>query len=204
MPGSRVRILRPFPPSRRRRNRRKRNASGCFDSLAPMRASLLCLMLGAVVGLAGCSHYRLGTAGTPRFSTLHVAVVKSEIVLPQTQAVTTTELREAFIKDGRVRLVDSADEADATLTVSLDDYGRGVAVVRPDDTGLARRFEITLTARATLTDNRAHTDLFAGRLLTVKRGVFTDSGQQQSEYQTMPLLAQQLAEQAVKATLETW
>jgi hypothetical protein len=161
-------------------------------------------LLALALGLVGCGHYRLGTEVAPRFATLHVAVVKAELVLPQALALATTELREAFIKDGRVRLVDSAEEADATLTVTLESYGRGVAVVRPDDTGLARRFDLTLTARATLTDNRAHQDLFAGRLLTVQRGAFTDSGQQQSEYQTLPLLAQQLAEQTLKATLEIW
>lgn len=164
----------------------------------------LVTLLALAFGLAGCGHYRLGTDSTLRFATLHVAIVKTDALLPQAQAVVTTELREAFIKDGRVRLVDSADAADATLTVTLESYGRGVAVVRPDDTGLARRFELTLTARATLTDNRSHTALFAGRLLTVKRGAFTDSGQQQSEYQALPLLATQLAEQALKATLETW
>jgi outer membrane lipopolysaccharide assembly protein LptE/RlpB len=169
-----------------------------------MRAPLLWLLLGAVLGLAGCSHYRLGTEAAPRFATLHVTVVKSDVLLPQAQAVATTEIREAFLKDGRVRLVDSAAEADATLTLTLESFGRAVAVVRPDDTGLARRFDLTLTARATLTDQRARQDLFAGRLLTVKRGAFTDSGQIQSEYQTLPLLAQQLAEQAVKATLDVW
>ncbi|MBA3849821.1 MAG: hypothetical protein C0502_07475 [Opitutus sp.] len=168
-----------------------------------LRHLLFVAALG-LLGLAGCSHYRLGTEAAPRFATLHVAVVKSETLLPQAAALFTTELREAFIKDGRVRLVDSADEAEAILAVTLVDYSRGVAVTRADDTGLARRFDLTLSARATLTDRRARSDLFKDRPLVAKRGAFTDDGQIQSEYQTLPLLAARLAEQVRKAALETW
>jgi outer membrane lipopolysaccharide assembly protein LptE/RlpB len=168
------------------------------------RLPLLTLFFAALLGAAGCGHYRLGTGVAPQFATLHVAVVKSEALLPQATVLFTTELREAFIKDGRVRLVDSPDEAEAVLTVRLDDYSRGVAVTRADDTGLARRFDLTLAARATLTDHRAGKDYFSERPLVVKRGSFTDGGQVQSEYQTLPLLAGQLAEQVRKAVLEVW
>lgn len=158
----------------------------------------------ALFSAASCSHYRLGTDAPVKFSTLHVAVVKNETLQPQVVALATTELREAFIKDGRVRLVDSAGGADAVLTVTLVDYTRGVAVVRADDTGLGRRFDLTLSARATLEDNRAKRPLFQDRPLSAKRGSFTDSGQLQSEYQTLPLLAAQIAEEARKAVLEQW
>ena len=166
--------------------------------------TLFLLLLGALLVSASCSHYRLGTEATPRFATLHVDFVKSEALLPQAASLFTTEIRETFIKDGRVRLVDSAADADAVLSVSLADYSRGVAVTRTDDTGLARRFDLTLTARATLTDRRDAKDYFKDRVLVAKRGAFTDSGQIQSEYQALPLLAGQLAEQIRKAVLETW
>lgn len=171
-----------------------------------MRAPLLlCVALGAILGLVGCSHYRLGTeADHPRFATLHVAIIKSDTLLPQAQTIVTTAVREAFIKDGRVRLVDSAADAEATLVITLSDYSRAVTVSRADDTGLARRFDISLVARATLTDSRAHRDLFKDRPLVAKRGVFTDSGQIQSEYQNLPLLASDLADKAVKAALDVW
>lgn len=169
-----------------------------------MRVALLCALLGALLGLTACSHYRLGHEGSLRFQTLHVSIVASETVVPQARGLVTTEIREAFIKDGRVRLVDSAGDADATLVVTLDNYARAMTVARADDTGLARRFEVTLGAKARLVDNRTKQDLFASRPLIAKRGVFTDSGQLQSEYQGLPLLAADLAAQAVKATLDTW
>ena len=168
------------------------------------RLSVLLLALPAIVGLFGCAHYQLGIGAKPKFATLYIAPVTSDVLLPQSQALITTQLRDAFVRDGRVALADSADTADAVLRVNLTSYAREVAVVRPDDTGLARRFDINLRAVATLTDTRTKQVLFEKRPLAVKRGAFTDSGQLQSEYQLLPLLAAQLADDTLHAVLDTW
>lgn len=174
-----------------------------------MRSRLLSsgLLLGLIAlcaGLASCTHYRLGSSAQPGFATLHVAVAQSEVLVPQAQALVTTQVREAFLKDGRVRLVNASEDADVTLTLTLQDYRRDVAVVRPDDTGLARRFDVTLRARADLVDNRTQKPVFTARPLSAQRGVFADSGQIQAEYQTLALLAQKLADDAVRTVLEPW
>lgn len=169
-----------------------------------LRAFLFFGLVASGAGLVSCSHYRLGAETGPTFFTLHVSVVSSETVLPQARAIISAQLRDAFIKDGRVRLVDSSDGADATLTMTLVTYERGVAVVRTDDTGLARRLDLALSVRTSLFDNRSQTPIFTDRPIVARRGAFTDSGQLQSEYQAVPLLATQLAEQTVKAVLTTW
>jgi hypothetical protein len=76
--------------------------------------------------------------------------------------------------------------------------------VRPGDTGLPRKLDVTLTAELTLRDNRSGTDRFTRRPVTVKRQLFTDSGQVQAEYQLLPLLAADLAEKARHAVLDVW
>ena len=154
--------------------------------------------------LAACANYQLGTGGKFNFSTLFIAPVTSTTLIPQAQALVTTQVREAFIRDGRVALVDSPDAADAVLRITLTGYDRTVAVARSDDTGLARRFDLALQARANLTDNRTKQVYFDQRPLTAKRGVFTDSGLVPSEYQTLPLLAEQLASETVHAVLDVW
>ena len=116
----------------------------------------------------------------------------------------TTQLREAFVRDGRVALVDSPDAADAVLTITLIGYDRTVAVSKANDTGLARRFEVALQAHATLTDNLHKKTYFADRPLTATRDVFTDSGLVPAEYELLPLLAEQLAETARHAVLDVW
>ncbi len=174
-----------------------------FSTLRGRLWSVVCGLLSVVL-LTGCANYRLGTGGKLAFSTLFIEPVRVDALIPQARAVIGTQLREAFLHDGRVRLVNSPGEADAVLAVTIDSYGREVATVRPDDTGLARRFNVRLAATATLTDRRAGKELFTRRPLTATRGVFTDSGLGPAEYQNLVLLAQDLARQAQQAVLDTW
>jgi len=167
-----------------------------------MRALLLCIV--GLFALSGCSSYHLGSGGKLAFTTLYVAPVVNESNLPQAVAVVSTELREAFLKDGRVTLVNNADDADAILTVKLTKYGRSVAASQANDTGLARKFDVTLDAEATLRDNHQNKFLFEKRKVGATREVFTDSGQLQSEYNNVPVLAETLSKNILSATLDVW
>ena len=154
--------------------------------------------------LAGCSHYRLGTGGTLAFRTLYLAPIENKTLLPQAVALASSTLREEFLRDGRLTLVNSPEQADATLAVVLTGYSREVATVRPGDTGLARTFALTLSATVTLHDNRAGKDLMTSRPVDTARDAYTDSGQLQSEYQTLPLLAGALAKKVAHTALDVW
>ncbi len=153
---------------------------------------------------AGCANYRLGTAAAPAFRTVYVEPVANRTHLPQAQAAVSTRLRETLARDGRLTLVNSAAEADVTLTLVLTGYRRDVSAVREDDTGLARKFNVTLAAAYTVRDNRAGKLLADQRPLTAVREVFTDGGQLQAEYQALPLLAETLAGKVVRAFVDAW
>ena len=169
-----------------------------------MRSRLFVIwLICAMVGLAGCAQYQLGTSANVAFTTLYVEPVTSETLLPQARAIVSTQLREAFARDGRVTLVNSADAADATLLVTLRDYHRDVASVLENDTGLARKFTLTLEVGCTL-KTRAGENLFTDRIVQAQRDAFTDRGQLQSEYQTVPLLAEALSKKVVHAVLDVW
>ena len=81
----------------------------------------------------------------------------------------------------------------------IRDFGR-----RADDTGLARKFNVTLTAACTLRDPRTGRILWTDRRISVRREVFTDSGQLQAEYQTLALLTEALAARITSDLVETW
>jgi hypothetical protein len=165
---------------------------------------LLTVFVAAVLFSPACSNYRLGTGATPAFQSLYISPVENRTLLPQSQALLSTQLRESFARDGRIRLVNSREAADATLSVVINDYHRDVAASRIDDTGLARKFNVTLGVLCTLNDRRTGKPLFENRPASVQREVFTDSGQLQAEYQTLPLLAESLAGKVVHATLDVW
>ncbi len=161
--------------------------------------SLVALALGA-----SCSHYQLGTGGSLSFHTLYVAPVQNKTLLPDARPLLSTRLRETFLRDGRVSLVNSPEAADATLTVVITDYHRDAVTAREGDTGLARKFNLTLGTTCTLRDNRGAKNLFENRVVSVQRESFTDSGQLQSEYQTLPLLAESLADKLTHLVLDVW
>lgn len=152
----------------------------------------------------GCANYQLGTGSAPSFRTLYLEPVSNKTLLPQSQPLLSTRLRETFARDGRVSLGSSAGTSDATLTVVIDQYHREVAAVREGDTGLARKFNVTLGATCTLRDNRSGKLIFERRPISAVREVFTDSGQLQAEYQTLPLLADALALKVAHAALDVW
>jgi hypothetical protein len=163
--------------------------------------------------LAGCSHYQLGTTGRLAFASLYVAPVANKAMIPQAQAITSTQLRQIFAEDGRLALVDSPADADATLTVVITDYHRDVAAVLENDNGLASKFVLTLGATCTLRDNRTGKAYFDRRPISVQRGAYTDNGvasvpaptnQLQSEYNTLPVLAQGLADKVAHLVLDVW
>ncbi len=173
-----------------------------LSGLRSLRSRLWSLV--TFVLCTGCSHYQLGTEVKLPFHTLYVAPVENKTPLPQVREIVSTQVREAFAHDARVVLANSPEAAEATLTVVLIDYHRDVASVRENDTGLARKFNLTLGATATLHDNRAGKDLFDRRPISVQREAFTDSGQVQNEFQTLPLLADALAAKLTHAALDVW
>lgn len=162
-------------------------------------------LVALMLWLAGCAHYRLGTGAGLAFEHLYIAPVENDTMLPQAVALVSTQVREAFIRDGRVALVATPAEADAVLEITLTRYGRTVATVQQRDTGLARKFDLTLDATLTLRDQRTGQALAENRSATSQREAFTDEhGQLQAEYQTLPLLASSLAENIAHAVLDVW
>jgi hypothetical protein len=173
------------------------------------------LLLACAFLAQGCAHYTLGSGASPSFETLYIESAKNKTTLAQSQAVVSAMLREAFIRDGRVSVVNSSSDADATLEVTLVGYTRGNAANREDDVGLARKFTLKLRASCRLRDNRSGRLLFDGRIVEVQREAFTDNGlgnvpfgtsndQLQSEYNTLPLLAGALSDKVTHAVLDVW
>lgn len=169
--------------------------------------------LVACLSLAGCSNYQLGTGGKLAFATLYVEPVESRILLPQAKAVVSAAVREAFLRDGRVTLVDSPEAADAVLRLVITDYRREMIATRESDIGLASKFGLYLGVNCSLRDTHTGRPLFENRMVRAERDSYTDNGQPsspltgnqlQSEYNTLPLLAESLSVKVVHAALDVW
>jgi Lipopolysaccharide-assembly len=180
---------------------------------------LLPLFLGAFALLfqVGCSHYRLGTGVERDFESIFITPVETNSVYPQATALLTSQVRETFIRDGRLRVVNTPDEADAILTVKLEHFRRTRLTSLPTDSGLARKMGIKLEAVASLQDLKGAKIWFSDRPILVERQLFTDDGtgvgspttlqpiqQTQAEYAALPQLAEPFADQLKSIVLDTW
>ena len=163
------------------------------------------LLLCALALLAGgCAGYRFGSGSELAFESIYIPPVDNQAPVPQAVALVTREVRAAFVRDGRVRLANSAADADVILEISLNSYGRQMTSVQPQDTALARKFDVTLAALCTLRDARTGEPLFEDRPIESTRQIFTDGGQLPAEYQTLPNIAQLLADRVLHAVLDVW
>ena len=174
------------------------------------------LLLFVVLGLfSGCASYQLGAPAELPFKTIYIRPASNDSFAPQAQAIVSSQLRQQFIRDGRVHLVTNEDAADAVLTVNLAEYDRRGGARRSSDTVVASDFDISLSADVSLYNSGTGDYLFesrkiAGRTKTyIENPYASDSAlrtqaYQQSEYQAMPVLARDLARKIADEVLSTW
>ncbi len=130
-------------------------------------------------------------------------MVANKSTAPQAQALLTRNLTEAFLRDGRLSIVNE-DQAEATLSVTLSGFDRRLAATEESDTVLGRSFNLTLEAAATLVDNGSGKIYFKNRKLAADEIAYADGGLNQAEYQAMPLLARNLAAKIKDSVVNTW
>ncbi|GAB5562110.1 MAG: hypothetical protein SynsKO_37570 [Synoicihabitans sp.] len=166
--------------------------------------SLLSTLVVAALGV-GCANYQLGTGAAPlEFKQLYVAPIESKTLAPQSVAPISRAIREAVLTDGRVELAASPTEADAVLTMVLIDRERTFTSVQPQDTALARKFDITLTVVCSLTNPSSGQVYFADREIEVTRQIYVDGGQNPAEFQVVPQLAHELGDRISHSVLDVW
>ena len=172
----------------------------------------LCLFLAAatvVLAVTGCANYRMGKPSDTPFRTVYIEPVANRSFAPQAQALVSTQVREHLMRDGRVRVV-GPDEADAILSITLTDYSRDASALRADDTALASKFTMAMTARCTLMDARNGRIYFRDRETNTETDGIFDIDEEltlqglQSEFQTMPILTEKLARNISNLVLHTW
>lgn len=169
------------------------------------RSLFAAIALAAAMLLAGgCASYQLGSPSNPTFDTVFVPPVANDSFMPQSRAAVTTAVREAFARDGRVELAANAGSAGRVIEIRLTDYSREMATALPSDTALARKFVLTLNAEVRVVDPANREAQITPVAISVSVDAYTDSGQQQAEFQAVPQLADKLATEVVHRVLDVW
>lgn len=180
-----------------------------------IRSTLIAtLTLFWVACMGGCKSYQLGSPTELPFKSIYVKPVSNDSFAPQAQALLSGQLRKAFIGDGRVKIVTSAEAADAVLLVNLTEYNRTAAARLSEDTGKAADFDLTLYSEVSLYDQNKGNYFFKDRLVQETANAYANNPYDssdvqtqdflQSEYQAMPLLTRDLARKIANEVLSPW
>ena len=174
-----------------------------------------CLLAFTLLSTSGCRSYRLGHPEELPFETIFVQPASNESYAPQARAILSANLREAVIRDSRVRLVADPKNADAILEVSLVDYKRRSGTRNPSNTEVALDYDITLIAEFSLYNQKTNGYFFEGRKIEEKANVFVNNlyavpgaldtqSLTQAEYQGLPQIARDLASKIASEAFGSW
>lgn len=153
--------------------------------------------------LSACASYHLGDSADLPFRTIHVAAPLNTSLAPQSAALLGAAVIQQLDRSGRVTIAPE-DSADAILQITIETLDREVSAERANDTGLARKWMVTLSARCTLTDARSGKPFFENRAVSAFDEVYSDSGLVNAEYQNMPVLTRRLATEIGREVLSVW
>jgi hypothetical protein len=166
----------------------------------------------------GCNgRYQWGNPGTMEFTTIYVLPIANESFAPQAQIVLAGQIRDFIIRDGRLRLVNSAADADALLQVKIADYRRTGSSRDPNDTTRVLTNDLQLEATVSLLKGDSNETWFRDLKVAASSSVYSanlfaapgsiaDLRQDslEAEFQEMPNLTRELARRIADAVLNVW
>lgn len=179
-------------------------------------ASMLAMLtLFTVAFISGCKSYQLGNPVELPFESIYIKAVTNDSFAPQAQALLSAQIRETFIRDGRIQVLSKAEAADAVLFVNLSEYKRRAAARQSVDTAVAAGFSLTLVSEVSLFDQNKGDYFFQNRVIQKSANAFVNDPYAapaatqtqdflQSEYQAMPRLTRELARRIADEVLSPW
>lgn len=162
--------------------------------------------------LTACKSYHLGSPAEIPFQSIYIKPVSNHSFAAQAQPIISAQLREAFLQDGRAKIVASKKNADAVLYVDLTEYKRSGAARSSQDTTIADIFDLQLTATVSLLDQKNGLYLFENRSIQATTNAYIGDPYaddpiityQISERQAMEQLARELSRKITNEVLNPW
>lgn len=186
------------------------------SSTAAKFSFALCAFIACgIFSLTGCRSYQLGHPAVLSFESVFIEPASNESYAPQAQAIVSANVREAIIRDSRVKLVADRKKADVIVEIILTEYERRSATRDPNDTAVALDYDLTLVSEVSLYDQRSKNYLFKKRQVEERSTGFVNNIYApaaapdtqsfiQSEYQAMPRIARDLAAKIADEILSNW
>jgi hypothetical protein len=136
--------------------------------------------------------------------TIFVPVVKNKSFEPGLSVMTANAINRRINNDGTFSLASNEKGSDAVLEVTITDVRRSPLRSSRSDLVLTEQYEIIILAEATLTNLKQGRRVFTNKKVQGSSSYFVQSNPQESERQTLPLAAEDLAQRVVSLASEGW
>lgn len=147
--------------------------------------------------------YQLGGTRPAGVETVHVAAVVNATHEPAIELQVTKAIRQQIQFDGRLKLRNSPDDADAVIDVELTDYSIQPISFRDDLKTTPDQYRIRITAVASLRNTATDEILSESRTFGEAR-FFFESDLTTSKRDALPVAAKELAKFMVDDLIEQW
>jgi hypothetical protein len=174
-----------------------------LDLKDKMKQIIYLLCGSAILLLIGCTGYQLGGNRPTGVDTAHVAAVVNATREPEIEIQVTEAIRQQLQFDGRLKLRNSPENADAIIDVELTDYSVQPISFRDDLKTTPDQYRIRITAVATLRNTATGEILSESKTFGEARFVF-ESDLTTSKRDALPIAAKELAKFMVDDLIEQW
>jgi len=166
-----------------------------------MKRSILFFSGLTALLLTGCMGYQLGGTRPEGIETVHLAPVINATTEPAIELQVTHALLQRIQFDGRLKVRNSPDSADAIIEVKLTDYTLTAIAFRDDLKTTPEQYRMRITGTAILKDAKT------GETLSETYGETRfsfESDLTTSKRNALPRAAQELAKFMVDDLIERW
>ncbi|MBP7462004.1 MAG: LptE family protein [Candidatus Delongbacteria bacterium] len=162
---------------------------------------LLRLFLGLfpILFLPGCWYYSTSDSLPPNLKTIHIRTVENKTAQFDLSEMLTNRITQAFIDNGRLKLINDPDQADLILQVQVIQYDNKPYTFGQQEE--VREYRVTLSLNVTCKNVKENNNLWSRSGLSD----FTNyNHQEENEDRAIQETVKKLSEELVNNTLTVW
>lgn len=164
---------------------------------------LAVLLAAMIVGLAGCTGYRLGTTLPKGIDSIYVPVFVNKSGEPLLENQATDAAKQEFQKDGTLDVMPEASQADLLLDVVLTKVELEATRFDRDNTKTAKEYRVNIHATLTVTVTRT-AKVMTKKTIVGQTTFYPGADLNTSKREAMPKAAEDLAHKIVESAVEAW
>lgn len=170
-------------------------------------AFLLTLLL--IIWFSSCSHYSVIPTDETPFKSVYVHTISNQDFAPNIHTLFQNQIRQTILRDSRLSLAETREEADTQLFVTIKDYKRNVKTRSSVDAGRFNSLNLGIAIFVSLYNNQTNDYLLKNVSLYSNENLFFDPVEtslkhREMEYQILPKVTRDLSENILELILSDW